>query len=453
MMKRIIIMTTVSIFIFSLSVGAQKTTTTTTRGGLTTTFGRVTTTTAGTTTTTAGPATTTTTIPQPAGPSQFTQPLPNAPVSAGSILNAHGSDPSLNDIKGQPVIGFSTGGGITGYWGAGYHLWVGVGPGDYVPLTIERQGDDIKISWSTGTQPDIYCAVYTAPATGQYVNEGTDWTDITDGSISDQFDLFNVSSGYILHNDQASGSSASYGEVYYKALKPGTDPTAVNPDTNQTYLFSAEAVGKIDISVDPGYNLVSVPFTYEGVAGLLKNVFGDQLHAGNVDTADRIYTKGDSGSWGMDNAYLSNDGKWYWSNQPAIESTISVGSTKGYLVRNKGSQVLITVVGDVSGPQTIDMTQGFNAVGTVHPVNIALNSLGISGLANVTAGDVATADRLYIKEDAGSWGMSNAYLASDGNWYWSNQPSVLADFTFHAPLGYYYRMRGLGNILWLRELP
>lgn len=127
MLKRILIVLILSILILSVGVVAQKTTTTTTRRGATTTFG------------TGFTIRTTTTIPQPSGSSQVFPPIPMTLGAHGGSIIIPPSSPGLTDIKGQPVIGFSTGGGITGYWGAGYHLWGPVGT-----ATIEGEVKDVN---------------------------------------------------------------------------------------------------------------------------------------------------------------------------------------------------------------------------------------------------------------------------------------------------------------------
>ena len=347
-----------------------------------------------------------------------------------------GKEFTLKDLKG-PVFYAPLKGKKFEYWPGLYAFEVPpVQPG-VVTLSIAREGDHIKLSWTSDVDPDIYYLAGIGP--GAYTNTYTTWTPAALGSGSVQTGGFSaVSNKSVLHYNQVKKGDA---EVYYKALNPNTPK-------DSTWIPQAPAVGKVNITCDPGYNLITVPFSYASGSDTLDQVFGSQLHAGNVDTADRVYTKQQSASWGMDNAYLSTDGKWYWSNKPAeLASTFALDPASGYLVRNKGSQIIITLVGAVAAsPQTVSLTPGYNMIGTIYPTDTALNDLGFYGVTGVTAGNVDTGDRIYIKKLAGSWGMDNAYLSTDGKWYLSNKPGTAADFTFHSPQGYFYRMKGTGTI-------
>jgi hypothetical protein len=293
----------------------------------------------------------------------------------------------------------------------------------------------------------------TGAGSGEYTSTyGTRWTQVTEGgAVRSGVTGFRLATGILSHEGQVGAGTS---EAYYKAIQASVTPDTVIPGTTVQCFTSAEGVGKVNYTCDPGYNLVTVPFKYLSGGDTLVQVFGSQLHAGDVDTADRIYIKGDANSWGMDNAYLSTSGRWYWSNQPAVETTITIEARRGYLVRNRGAQIPITLVGKIPvGSATVSMTLGYNMIGTVFPIRLALNSLGIYGLSNVTAGTVDTADRIYIKSEANSWGMDNAYLSTDGRWYWSNKPLEQASFTFNSPRGYFYRMKGTGTINWPRTMP
>lgn len=331
-----------------------------------------------------------------------------------------------------------------------------------VPLTIDREGDHVKIGWSTANPPDIY--YQPGDGTGQFSNQypgNPAWTLINlVGLTLDSTPIgYSEAGKYILHKNQVGKTPEQGGikEVYYKGVVHGTDPSQGD---GATIFSQAPAVGKVDYTVSQGYNLISIPFEYTGAAAGIGNVISNYLTGGSVDNADRVYLKEQSTTWGMPNAYLDAGGVWRWSNNDAVAS-IDLNNADGYLIRRiqAGDEVL-TLVGNVADTVENTMTFGYNAISVGLPKSYLLNTdpLGLFGLANVTAGSVATADRLYIKTSSSSWGMPNVYLAPDGNWRWSHNQALVggADiFRFGLPFGYLYKMRNAtsgAQIIWQRSL-
>jgi hypothetical protein len=328
----------------------------------------------------------------------------------------------------------------------------GAVPFGTVPLNVTRVTDggkkDVVFTWDQTTYPNTKLFVLTGDGSGSYTNDYTKWSSLADYAAAHpgQFDDVTpagLADGSLAFKDQV-GMGTS--EAYVKALQ--SDAFAV-----ATYLPKARAAGKYNVTVDPGFNLISAPFEYLSSENSVASVFGAQLHSGTEVTGDRVYNKNQASSWGMPNAYLKSDGNWYWTNDPTTTTTISIEVRNGYLVENKGASIMITLVGRVPTEGTVTLDPGFNMIGTVFPIRLGLAGLGLVGTAGITAGNETNADRIYIKENAGSWGMRNAYLKSDGNWYLTSDPTVAADFAFNSPRGYFYEMKGTGQIVWIRSLP
>jgi hypothetical protein len=418
-LKKILIVSIISTLVLSAVVFAQRGSTTFTFG--TTTSGKTTTTTTsrGTTTfgTTTSPTTTTTspttTTLLPPGPSQFTQPLPNAPVSAGSILNMHGSDPSLNDIKGQPVIGVSTGGGITGYWGAGYHLWLAGGPTDWVPLTIERDPGTphIKVSWDPAAypNPDIYFK------SGSFTNIPGDWTYLDPalypgGGVDDVFNFTTYSSGFFLFLTQIGQGDGAFVQAYFRGLSQGTDPAGIYPD-GVTYIASAQAVGKFDYAIGPNYTLITQVFepqTGDFETWELSPLFSNQITDGDIQYADPGLLRAAcvSGVWDSASVKIS-EGFW-------IKSSASGVLTLMGRVIDEDFEKTIVQGYDLYGypyPKTIDITQGSS-------VNLGIDPPIDGDEVQMLVGG----GLLRYVHGASGWDAN--FLVGMGKGYWYSNPSA-----------------------------
>ena len=169
------------------------------------------------------------------------------------------------DIKGQPVIGESTSlnykvelGGLHGLLGPSVVEAAGVAWGS-VPLDITQDGNNIRLEWpaSYGSSISIYALTGTNDWLGEFTNNKTNWTLIT--NIEDH-SLEN----YVLHLNQVNTIDAPQ-EIYYKALQAGLNKDSNNPNTGENVLETASAVGKIDLEIERADNKISffsfsVPF-------------------------------------------------------------------------------------------------------------------------------------------------------------------------------------------------
>ncbi|OGC11794.1 hypothetical protein A3K48_04810 [candidate division WOR-1 bacterium RIFOXYA12_FULL_52_29] len=342
--------------------------------------------------------------------------------------------------------------GLFGLFGGGTKI--DTAPWGTVPLYISRDGENIKITWEATKAPGAQIYVLTGDGSGKFQkNDPAAWKLYTDSTIAGQFNAGSVATGVLYHNKQVgsvvpSGFS-NHGEAFYFGLQAGVTPQTICTDPDPLYngkpcFAVAPAVGKVNMSLAVGYNLVSLPFTYNTGGDALVNVFGQQLTKQDSPiNADEIYYKQDSASWGMTNAFQKTNGSWYLSSSVNTPAAFTVGRDKGYLVSIKANSAKITAVGNVSqSNQIIVMKTGFNAVGVVWPQNKTLDSLGLLNVANTTAGaNPISADEIYLKNSPASWGMKNAFLKSDGKWYLSANPTVPADFGFNIPNGYYYSLK------------
>lgn len=385
--------------------------------------------------------------------------------SGGQTLQGDGY--TLMDSKGdglaQPMSGsgYTLIPGLFGLFGGGTKI--DTAPWGTVPLTIARDGQNIKISWDAAKAPgaQIYVLPGTGAVSGKFQKtDPTAWKIFTDPGFDDQFSA--LGPGQLRHNTQvgdAQDAWPNYSEAYYIGLQAGVTPMTPCQDPDPLYNGKpcyqvAPAVGKVNMSAKKGFNLLSLAFKYNTGEDSLENVFGQQLVMNdNPMVADEVYYKNSANSWGMTNAFQKSDGKFYLSAAVTAPVSYTISRANGYLVNLKTKDIVITAVGAVSqADQDLTMSTGFNAIGIVYPVGKTLDSLGLFNVANTTATvNPMTADEIYYKNDPASWGMKNAFLKTDGKWYLSANPSVAADFSFALPNGYYYSIKGVGKTInWKR---
>jgi hypothetical protein len=263
--------------------------------------------------------------PQPA----VTQVYPPIPMTLGAHGGAgHMTGSDLLDIKGQPVIGVSAAGPVTGYWGAGYWLWM-VSPEGWTPPTppstyeledtgwirntqIELVGDAVSITWDYD------------PGLGQvnvqlYGNSGNDAEFDTAASWT------------------AVGPVQLAGDTEYTVMTAGTNPknyyfrVVPDPLPGGTTIFSKSnnsiTVGtvKVNLSADL-YVFVGLPFMEDNIS--LAGLLGDQLD------------NGDEFLWWDGAGY---QGATYSSGWTGTDRDLRVG--EGFIVRGKGNNKLFALLG------------------------------------------------------------------------------------------------------------
>jgi hypothetical protein len=297
----------------------------------------------------------------------------------GAILNMQGtSPPYLDDIKGQAVIGVSTGGGITGYWGAGYWLWVALGPGEYVPLSISRQGSDVRITWDNAQFPSIHIFILGSnDLNNLYVHGPTGWSDL--GAFS---------GGEYIHTDQV---GLGYTQCYYKAFVQAS-PTVSD-------FVSAECVAKINITVpqDGGLNLMGLPL----YAGPVSGTFVDQLPAGEEIN---LYPR--SGG-GLDSIRATSTG--------VVGQDFSIDPTIGFWMKNPGSSdITITFMGSLDAWAYEKPLEQLDLSGNPLPINIPSSNIGSDGdVINPQSG--GGLDRFV--RSGGNWPGFQSLGLTKGFWY------------------------------------
>ncbi|MFA5892428.1 MAG: hypothetical protein WC903_00460 [Candidatus Margulisiibacteriota bacterium] len=274
-----------------------------------------------------------------------------------------------------------------------------------VPLNIERSGSNIKVSWDITVfeyqNPKLF--MLTGDGTGKYTNDAG-WATINDKlGLGFPFEGSDLAGGYIIHKNQV---GQGFGEVYFKGIQ-NTFPNEmdINPNVpgNISYLASAWAVGKVNVTVEKSgqMKLLGLPVS----AGKVSNVFLGQLGANEV-----ILLPSTVGGGGLDYVTVNNTN--------VTGNDFLVGPAVGFWLRNPGSSDLtITFAGSLANTAFTKNLLAFDLSGNPFPLSVASGGFGVDG--DIIMPQMQTGNGLdYFVKTAGNWGPNFPALKFDaGFWY------------------------------------
>jgi len=153
-------------------------------------------------------------------------------------------------------------------------------------------------------------------------------------------------------------------------------------------VYSLNAVGYINVTLQPGFNIVSVPLmtTPDNTIGTVLNNANGSLTGNNVffySPSTGLYSEDSARTIGTDRGDTTNANGW------ASDGTNNAAPGVGFWFENStASAITVTFVGTVpSGPITNTLVAGFNLVGSVVPVSGDIVSNTISMFTNYNIGD------------------------------------------------------------------
>lgn len=314
-------------------------------------------------------------------------------------LTLQGGEYTLQDSKGEALGGKSTGGEYTfvsGLFGLIGGIKIGDAPWGTVPLTIERDGDNIKITWDAKLAPGAKIYVLTGDGTGQFQKINiNDWKLYTDTSIASQFDAKGVTTGTLLHKGQV-GSAAQSGitnhpEAYYFGLQAAITPQTICQDPDPLYKGKpcfqvAPAVGKVNMALggsipEEGKNLVAIPFLCQQ-SPALKDVLGEGT--GTVwAEGDKVQFKiAPSPSF---RTAVYQGAKWVDASTGNVPGPLfDVDYKFGNIIITKAAKKLTYVGAVVNSDVAVSVYSGANEapggktlLGMVYPVSVQLSNSGL----------------------------------------------------------------------------
>jgi hypothetical protein len=230
----------------------------------------------------------------------------------------------------------------------------------------------------------------------------------------------------------------------------------------QTNVYSINAVGYINVTLYPGYNIVTCPLICtpnNTVSNLFNNSAGAYQGSTKVGTppkfpASLVYQFVDgTGFTGTDNTQPNNAGQNGWANG---SFTLNPGQSVFYfnpLPIGSGSNMVATFVGTVPQGNNYNLTNallpGFNLVGSIIPDSGDIITNTIMSLTNVTPtkddqiytfdptyNSTNSAQGGYITEGTATWTAFNGWNGAgafpdpytftvyNGFWYYNNSKTV-----------------------------
>jgi outer membrane protein assembly factor BamB len=288
-------------------------------------------------------------------------------------------------------------------------------------LVISREADSvgssIVLSWDA---PDDQELTIWATTEGYTSFEG--WVDIATTSDATSW----------ADPDQVGTGEA---QKYYKVMYTGIP---------QTSIFSAEAVGKVNINIlgNGKYTPVSVPFVqlYGDDWGA---VIGGQLTSGeSLSAADRIMSYIPGAGYLSVEAYDKNLG---WTAPVGFGSFDNIIGHGYFVFVARGNPTAeITVVGSVPTFEvSVDIASGakYTMIGNPHPIQVTLDEAFPLG-SGPKSGTPSEADKVALYDGA-QGGFGFEYLDGSG---WT----VLAgdEFTFNPGAAYFYKRTTTEAFTW-----
>jgi hypothetical protein len=214
----------------------------------------------------------------------------------------------------------------------------------------------------------------------------------------------------------------------------------------QTNVYSLNAVGYINITVTPGFNIITCPLITSP-----DNTIGTILTNGNGTagtyvgpyTGDFVYFyNNSSGQYSVDNAVqvggrggTANTNGWAAGGTNVLSPGVAC-----WLESAATTNIIVTLVGTVpTGPITNVLAKGFSLVGSAVPMSGDLCSNSISSLTNYNVGDSvytfyapAPAASQYTIFSSGS-GRGQGGNGYHTNWNVSGDP-----FVTNVGTGFFY---------------
>jgi len=297
-----------------------------------------------------------------------------------------------------------------------------VPPANTVKLTISGVSSQVDIAWNTTEVPNIY--YMTGDGTGSFSSDTAKWTKIDFSSLPNSTMYLDppAQPTKLVHMKQFSKTLAdgAIPEVYYKGLVAGTNPTDIDPATGKAYLEEAWAVGKYDVPINTGLNLVTVPFYIED--STVEQAIGHQLP---INSVIEHYTG--TGYYTAD--YLFDKGANKWVNKMGI----LIKPSFGFWIKAPSNNIM-TLTGNLLKPSQIpysnrNIDTGLSLFGLPHPKPF---SLGLAGFLP-NEGDV-------VEKFTGSGYVTADYLGG----FWVNKSNI----SLEPGKGYWYKRQGAAGFKW-----
>lgn len=384
-----------------------------------------------------------------------------SPTGAPTTVNTVTVEPPQDDGNPNYVSGTITNNGTRAPAGTSYRVTVtsGTNSGYYYVGTVDdsnvaefehgngKYSTEDQTGFSTGATFRITVTGYSVNATGTFNTGGNTNVDITQGSAAggnvtnlsiawnsdgsiglswngtaSTYDIYtttNYTSGFgtspnftVSNSFWNDSSAASYSQRYYRVAPNGSTTF------NQT-------VGKFDLALRTGMNLVSLPLIPEN------NTLSRVLHQNaTFYPITQVFDRQSNGQYRIATFYTNNPPDYWWSSDSTFTN---LSMDKGYWFKVSQNYNL-TIVGSVpSSNRSITLTNGMNLMGW-STVRTAKFWTAIS--QNVSSYNVT---QIFDRQSNGQYRIATFYTNNPPNYWWSS------DSTFDSMepgKGYWFKVTG-----------
>lgn len=349
--------------------------------------------------------------------------IPSLTISSGGSNNLTGGTYKMVDIKGQAVIGSSTGGtyglGLGGIYGE-VVAGGGEGPGGEViswrtdpfveNLRIRKNGPDIVVEWNTTKPAGWTFRVF--KRIGNFENAVANWQGESSTS-----GIPVVSTGSLVAYTDSGQVSAGDDQVYYRVLSSNTKSDLIN----------MVSVGKVNANLQRYWNLLSIPFATSGrsVNEMLGGYFGLGDEAWFYDPITKFKTMNfnpSAGNWTDGNTNYISTGEAFWLFKNTMPTS--------------GPETKLTTIGLVRSYHKKPISQYWNLAGCSLSKNFAdLSSAGFAAPKPVTGDEIwkYISSFTTLSYGASAWTPDSSVEKTRGYWYFRN---VATPFTWEATSDY-----------------
>lgn len=293
-------------------------------------------------------------------------------------------------------------------------------PGETGPITTtivrdaDTEGSSVTLSWVFNEGPPSAVDIY---MNDEFSSDPADWTDAP----------VTVPDGTTTYTDAAQVGMGT--QKYYKIVRSGAGLAEAD--------LRVDVVGKFDISLEVGFNQVSIPLVQDPTD--LVSVIGNQMTGGDFEfSADAIYQPNADGA--LESAWLHSSGNWYVPGTADTASPIAIDIRRGMylLVNGMNGPSTVTFVGRVGNvPSVLTVAQGFILIGNPYPVEVEMSITGLfeSGLKT---GDLEfSASALFEPTGLDEDSDDAAWIHTTGNWYQSGSADTVTTIRLRPGVGYY----------------
>jgi hypothetical protein len=199
-----------------------------------------------------------------------------------------------------------------------------------------------------------------------------------------------------------------------------------------TNVYSQNAVGYINVTIQPGFNIVSCPLIC------------------SPDNTLNTLMPNASGLFKGWSVYFNTKGQGYTQTETGAKTSWASGGTNvispgsAVFVRNtSGSNVTVTFVGQVpQGLMTNVLVPGFNLVGSIVPTSGNLVTNPITQLTNAVKGDT-----VYVSDPINGYtSPGGTYVAAKNGGWATGQPVVP-----NVAEGFFYQNNNGVNLNWVEN--